>query len=267
VCHYRFLSALKEVNKVIQVTKRRASIGESIKPRNQAEAKRFVLSQLKKKPHIKWVIGIDEVGRGPVAGPVTMCAFACSVEIFRKGLARHFGKTANQKKTATSFTDSKQMSPTSRAFWNSYIREVATVSKEIYFEIASKSANDIDRRGISFAIRSIILKLLTAYEKKNIHYGNTFVVLDGSLKAPQEYSQVTVIKGDAHLEPISLASILAKEHRDSYMKRIAKKFPQYGFERHVGYGTKEHMRAIVKTGLLTLHRKTFLKGSVRARGK
>ncbi len=256
------------MNKVIQGTKRRASIGvlakTLIKPSNKGEAKRFVLSQLKDKPHIKWVIGIDEVGRGPVAGPVTMCAFACTVDLFKKGLARHFGNKTSGK---SSFTDSKQMTPTSREFWNTYIRGVATTSKEIYFEIASKSADDIDRRGISYMIRSIILKLLTTYEKKNIHLGNAFIVLDGSLKAPQEYSQVTVIKGDAHLEPISLASILAKEHRDSYMKRIAKKFPQYGFERHVGYGTKEHMRAIAKKGILALHRKSFLKGSVRVSKK
>lgn len=245
----------KEVNKAIQVTKRRASI----KPTNETEAKRFVLSQLKKKPHIKWVIGIDEVGRGPVAGPVTMCAFGCSVEIFKKGLAKHF----QNKQSKFAFTDSKKMSGLARGIWNAYIRKHTATSKEIYFEIGSKDAKFIDKKGISVAIRTIILKLLTAFEKKNIHHGNTFVVLDGALFAPDLYEQITVIKGDAHLEPISLASILAKEHRDSYMKKVAAKFPEYSFESHVGYGTSGHMKAIKKHGVSEIHRKTFLKRAIK----
>ncbi len=251
MCHYRFLPMRNKVEKVIEGTKRRASI----KPRNKAEAKRFVLSHVRKNPQIKWVIGIDEVGRGPVAGPVTMCAFACSVDVFKKGLTRYFGKKEGDK---GSFTDSKKMSHNARTYWDQVIRKRARDSRNIFFTIESRTAGQIDKEGISNSIRKIVIKMLTVCEGENIHYGNTFVVLDGSLSVPDVYSQITVIKGDAHLEPISLASILAKEYRDAYMHRIAKKFPQYGFEKHVGYGTKKHMDAIKRYGISGVHRKSFL---------
>jgi ribonuclease HII len=89
---------------------------------------------------------------------------------------------------------------------------------------------------------------------------DTMIFLDGSLKAGDEYpNQETVIKGDETIIEISLASIIAKVYRDDLMKKVALIHPEYGFERHVGYGTKAHYEAIVAHGMTEEHRRSFLK--------
>jgi ribonuclease HII len=99
---------------------------------------------------------------------------------------------------------------------------------------------------------------LTKLEKEGVNI-ETEVLLDGSLYAPKRYSnQSTHIKGDEKFVEISLASIIAKVYRDTLMKEIGKLFPLYGFENHVGYGTKAHYEAIRLYGLTKEHRKTFL---------
>ena len=84
-------------------------------------------------------------------------------------------------------------------------------------------------------------------------------MLDGLLHAPEEYVQKTIIRGDVTEPIISLASIAAKVERDRLMKKLAKKYPQYGFEVHKGDGTKKHRQAIVRFGLCDIHRQTFCK--------
>jgi ribonuclease HII len=87
---------------------------------------------------------------------------------------------------------------------------------------------------------------------------NTHIRLDGSLKAPKEFiHQETIIKGDEKDPLIALASIVAKETRDSYMVKLSSKYPKYGFEKHKGYGTKEHRVAVKKNGLTEVHRKSY----------
>ncbi len=83
------------------------------------------------------------------------------------------------------------------------------------------------------------------------------ILLDGLLVAPQEYSQETIVRGDSLVPLISLASIVAKVERDRLMRRMAKEFPGYGFERHVGYATQPHREAIKEHGLCEIHRRSF----------
>lgn len=101
-------------------------------------------------------------------------------------------------------------------------------------------------------------------ESISIFPTDTTVLLDGGLKAPDEYKdQKTIIKGDEKEVCIALASIIAKVIRDRYMVKIAQKYPKYGFEEHKGYGTKKHYEAIQKSGISPLHRLCFLQKTIK----
>ncbi len=114
----------------------------------------------------------------------------------------------------------------------------------------------IDRKGIAVCIRECIAENLNMLD---LNPKDCRVLLDGSLKAPTEYTnQETIIKGDSKEKIISLASVVAKVYRDAYMRLQHKKYPQYGWERNKGYGTIEHRTAIRKNGVTSLHRKSFL---------
>jgi ribonuclease HII len=216
-----------------------------------------------------WLIGIDEVGRGPVAGPVTMCAFGIKVDRFG-GISKKsdsiFRKLIENKYLNIKINDSKKIKQKDREVIDNILRKE---TKDIYkFLIKSKSAKDIDKIGIAVCIRKIIESLLKDFIKSlDIKEADVFVLLDGGLKAPFQFiNQETHIKGDAKFAVISCASILAKAYRDEYMRSLSKKdkgLAKYGFEIHKGYGTKKHLESIKKNGLSLHHRKTFLKKYVK----
>lgn len=188
-----------------------------------------------------YIIGVDEAGRGPLAGPV-----AVGTVKIKKGFNPDFFK---------GIKDSKKLKEKDREDWFAKAQE-ARVEGRLDFAVSLVSEKIIDKKGISFALRLGIsrnLKKLRADSKDKIF-------LDGSLFAPAEFiNQETIIKGDEKVAVISLASICAKVTRDRYMTRLSKKHPQYGFEKHKGYGTKMHTEAIRKHGVLVIHRKSFLK--------
>lgn len=188
---------------------------------------------------MKTVVGIDEAGRGPLAGPV---AVGCVV-IRSRAVRGAFPKTR----------DSKKLSPKQRDEW---FAEIKRLQKKGALSCAVRlvGARTIDTKGISFAIRQGISTVLNTLDLPK----STQILLDGGLKAPEKYQhQKTIIKGDEKELSIALASIVAKVTRDRYMVRIAKKYSLYGFEIHKGYGTKRHIQAIRKKGITPLHRKTF----------
>jgi len=193
----------------------------------------------------KWIIGIDEVGRGPLAGPVTVAAVAVPC----------VSDSDFPISSLKGIQDSKKCTRLGRKRWNAKIRQ------EFPFVIASVSEKIIDRDGIMQAIRSAVFGCLTKLTMKhNIPPAHCLVLLDGGLRAPDEYkNQKSIIKGDEIIPIISAASIIAKIHRDRYMVRLHKKYPLYGFDQHKGYGTKVHREAILKNGLSEVHRKTFCK--------
>lgn len=209
----------------------------------------------------KFTIGIDEAGRGPLAGPVAVGVFA----IRSKAVLKMF----------KGVRDSKKLTPLAR---DGFFLQIKAAKKagHVYFAVSYSSPGFIDKKGIVPAIRSALERSLKKLEKEFIHRSdlgkgfvqdrisyNCRVLLDGSLKAPLRYlNQKTIIGGD-DIEPvISLASICAKVLRDRKMTRLAKKHPKYGFEIHKGYGTKSHYKAIKKHGLSKEHRRSFLKKSV-----
>jgi ribonuclease HII len=195
--------------------------------------------------NIRYIIGIDEAGRGPLAGPVAVGAFCV-----RTDFSREF------KKFAAGVKDSKKLSEKKREEW---FVKIESEQKRGNFSFAVTFSGNvmIDKRGLTFSIRHALAQSL---KKLDLPPEQTLVLLDGGLRAPKEYIfQETIIKGDEKEPVISFASIAAKVLRDRKMVALAKFHPQYGFEKHKGYGTKDHYRAIVKHGVLGIHRKSFLK--------
>ncbi len=187
----------------------------------------------------KYIIGVDEVGRGPLAGPVTVCAAAVP-----RGMK--FAPLEN----GVRLNDSKKLTAKSRETWAKRLKETG-----IAFAIASVSPTVIDRVNISRAANLAVkrsLKKLT--EEKGIPIEHSIIFLDGGLFAP---GGRTMVRADSKINAVRAASVLAKVHRDRYMKKLSIRYPLYGFESHVGYGTKVHLAAIKKHGLSPVHRKTF----------
>jgi len=186
------------------------------------------------------IVGIDEAGRGPLAGPVAVGAVAISSN-FKKNFFK-------------SIKDSKKLSPGDRELWFALALE-ARKEGLLNFAVSLVSEKVIDRKGISYAIRLGIRRSLMTLGVS----ADSQVYLDGGIKAPKEFiHQLTVIKGDEKIPIISLASIVAKVIRDKKMIKFSKKFPEFNFHKHKGYGTREHCQAIRKFGPTVIHRRSFL---------
>ncbi len=199
-------------------------------------------SDYSKGKKFRYLIGIDEAGRGPLAGPVAVGVVVTRIS----------KKRAKMK-------DSKQLTETQREAWFTKIKE-AKKTGELDFAVSLVSHQVIDKKGISVAIKIGIERCLI---KLKVQPSECKVLLDGSLKAPEEFlNQKTIIRGDESEPIIALASIVAKVTRDRHMVRIAKKYPNYGFEIHKGYGTIAHRRAIVTHGLSLIHRRTFCRSFI-----
>ena len=204
---------------------------------------------------IKYYIGIDEVGRGPLAGPVTIGAFLVS----DKNLKEYKKKIKNKNRKGR---DSKKLSKKEREDWYKFLYKERK-DGNVNFVTVSLSAKKIDEEGISWCIRKAIATSLSRLKNKNrFDLSEVKVSLDGSLKAPEEYIyQETIIKGDEKNDLIAAASIVAKVTRDKFMKKLSldNKLSKYGFETHKGYGTLSHRKAIKKYGKSEFHRKSFCK--------
>lgn len=190
--------------------------------------------------NIDYIIGIDEAGRGPLAGPVSigLCIVPADFDF----------------KVFPNLKDSKKLSEKRRVEILKQMREMQK-EKILNFSVALVSNKIIDDKGIVFAITSGINGLLN---KINIDKDKVKILLDGGLVAPEEFiHQETIIKGDEKEAVISLASIVAKVTRDEYMTKIAPDYVEYGFEIHKGYGTKKHIEMIKTNGLSIVHRRSF----------
>lgn len=196
---------------------------------------------------LKYIIGIDEVGRGPLAGPVTVAAVSVP-------------RGSSFKIHDLRLRDSKKLSARQREIWFDYIKK----NKKIFYAIANVSPKIIDKINISqaanLAATRALKKLLM---KQKLPRNKIKIFLDGGLKIKEPlstfYNPRTIIKGDEKIPAIAMASIVAKVTRDKKMARLHKKYPRYGFDKHKGYGTKKHIKALKKHGLSDIHRQTFSK--------
>ena len=200
---------------------------------------------------MRYVIGIDEVGRGSLAGPVMVAAVAVPTD----------GKWLKTNGVSCKLRDSKKLSHRQRGEWFGYFKN----HPKIVYAVARVYPRQIEKRNVSQAANVAALRafrrLVTRYSLFSTRYQ---VFLDGGLflgRGRQPQNAKTVIKGDEKIRAVAAASIIAKVHRDRAMVCLAKQYPQYGFEIHKGYGTKAHLRAIKKHGPSEAHRLTFLRFS------
>ena len=176
---------------------------------------------------MKNLCGIDEAGRGPLAGPLVVAGVILEKEI----LGLNDSKVLSEKKREKLFDEIKEKSK---------------------YHIVFKSAKEIDDFGISFCLKSSILEIMEQLQE----FSNNFL-MDGNTNFGIQNLQKE-IKADAKYAQVSAASILAKVSRDRFMDEISPLYANYNFHKHKGYGTKEHYEAIDKYGLIELHRRSFL---------
>ncbi|CDE75977.1 ribonuclease HII [Sutterella sp. CAG:521] len=176
------------------------------------------------------IAGVDEVGRGCLAGPVVAAAVILDPNRPIKGLR-----------------DSKKLSAKKRDELAQEIKE-----KALAWSVAAMGPEVIDKINI---LQATLQAMKAAVEKLPVE--PDFVQVDGNKLPKWKWLSEAVVKGDDKVEWISAASIIAKTTRDGYMCKIAELYPQYGFEHHVGYGTAEHIKALKAYGPTPIHRKTF----------
>jgi len=180
---------------------------------------------------LKFVAGVDEVGRGPLAGPVVCAAVIMPMDDVIEGV-----------------TDSKKLTEKKREALAKIIKE-----KAISYHIEEVWQDEIDSINILNAVKKC---MVGAVEGLSVKPDVTLVDgVDTALNINAEY----IVKGDLKSYTIGCASILAKVYRDNLMCEFSKEFPEYGFEKHKGYGTKTHIEKIKEIGPCKLHRKTFIK--------
>ena len=180
--------------------------------------------------------GIDEAGRGPLAGPVVAAAV-----VFPRWFRTDGGVLER-------VTDSKKLSAAERELLAPAIRKAAA-----FWAVAVVDPETIDRINIleaTMLAMNLAVASLPMIPELLLIDGNRF---RSDLPIPYE----TIVKGDAKVFSIAAASVLAKTHRDELMVAYASQYPQYGFERHVGYGTKMHVEAILQHGRCPIHRRSF----------
>ena len=175
------------------------------------------------------IAGVDEVGRGPLAGPVVAAAVIINPKNIPKGI-----------------NDSKKLTKKNRLI---IFEELKNSS---IYSIAKASVEEIDKINI---LQASLLAMKRAIE--GLEKSPSTVLIDGNFKPKTSFEMHSIIKGDTKSLSIAAASIIAKVYRDNLMKKLAIKYPNYYWEKNSGYGTKEHLSAIRKHGITPIHRKSF----------
>ena len=175
------------------------------------------------------VAGVDEVGRGPLAGPVVAAAVIMDTNNIPNGI-----------------NDSKKLSKKNR------LKIADEIKKNSIYSIAEASVKEIDEINILQASLLAMKRAIEGLSKKPMT-----VLVDGKFKPKTNLPTHSIIKGDTQSISIAASSIIAKVYRDELMKDFSKKYPEYLWEKNAGYGTKEHLLAIKKFGITPIHRKKF----------
>jgi ribonuclease HII len=198
----------------------------------------------------KYLMGIDEVGRGALAGPIFVSAVLIpkNLKITNKKLGKIY--------------DSKKLNINKRILWYKFL----TSHPKVKFAVSKVFPRKIDKTNISFSANLSAWRCFQKLIKnQKINLKNLKILLDGGLYLKSKEFQKkffpnahTIVLGDEKYNAIKIASIIAKVQRDKFMKNLDKKYPQYFFSKHKGYGTKLHLQLIKSYGPTPVHRLTFL---------
>jgi len=183
----------------------------------------------------KYVAGVDEVGRGPLAGPIVACCVILDLDVL-------------DEEKIIYINDSKKVKRSKREELSEIIKE-----KALSYSISVSSNEEIDEKGIAFSNNKVFLDSCNSLSIKP-----NLVLSDGYLVKNIEIENKSVIKGDTKSACIAAASIVAKVYRDNIMREYAKKYTNYDFENNVGYGTSKHIDALKVYGKCSIHRNSFL---------
>lgn len=183
-----------------------------------------------------YIVGVDEVGRGPLAGPIVGASVVLNLEY------------KNSRDLILYINDSKKLSEKLRKDLSEIIKE-----KAVSYSIAALDNEQIDSKGIAWCNNEVFLRSCNSLNIKP-----SLVLSDGYPIKNINFKNEFIIKGDTKSASIACASIIAKVFRDELMCKYAEIYPEYGFERNVGYGTTEHIKAIKKYGTCKIHRRSFL---------
>jgi len=189
---------------------------------------------------VELIAGVDEVGRGPLAGPVFAATVILPTDCWLFGI-----------------DDSKKLSASKRLYFYEKIKKSA-----IGIGIGMCTSQEIDEHNIYQATQIAMERAIADLKCVPEH-----LLLDAMELPRISIPQTSIIKGDSQSVSIAAASIIAKVTRDAYMEQLSKKHPQYGFERHVGYGTKEHLQAIDTHGVISEHRRSFEPIKAKTKGR
>jgi len=194
----------------------------------------------------KKVVGLDEAGRGPLAGPVVAAAvcFKTGRELFSAELA---------KNSSLKINDSKKLSPKKRE----YFYKILTKNHNIKWGIGRVSEKVIDKINILEATKLAMERAVRNLCDRTNFRQVDFLILDGNFRINLPIAQKSIVKADERVFSCAAASIIGKVFRDRTMLRYHKKYPQYGFDRHKGYPTKLHFKMLKKYGPCKIYRKSF----------
>ena len=183
------------------------------------------------------IVGVDEVGRGPLAGPVT----AAAVFVDRQKITSDL---------LTKIDDSKKIPQKQRATLSKQIEGIAIIG------IGWASSSEIDQLNILEATMLAMQRAIFSL-RKQIILDPDYILIDGNKVPRLDFPSKAIVRGDEKSISIAAASIVAKSKRDAFMTSLSKLYPCYGWEKNAGYGTREHLAAIEREGITVHHRRSF----------
>ena len=183
------------------------------------------------------IVGVDEVGRGPLAGPVTAAA------VF-------FDRQKIKSDLLTKIDDSKKIAQKKRATISKQIESIAIIG------IGWASSGEIDQLNILEATMLAMQRAIFSLQKQII-LDPDYILIDGNKVPRLDFPSKAIVRGDEKSLSIAAASIVAKNKRDAFMTSLSKLYPGYGWEKNAGYGTREHLAAIEREGITVHHRRSF----------
>ncbi len=195
---------------------------------------------------MEFVAGVDEAGRGPVAGPVTAAAVLLPIRTLIEE-SFNAGREGRSVPSLPLVRDSKALSENQRELAAGALKE-----KALDFAVAHVPNETIDKINILNATRLAVMQAVESLEIKP-----SVILIDGKFLNLKDRTCISIVKGDSAVFSISAASILAKTSRDALMRQYAEEFPLYAFQRNKGYLTEEHLEAVRSHGLSSIHRRSF----------